>query len=228
MLLPYPVLRFLILIMRLNLTKSLCLLLLLSVLLGGVGCENFGGAGAGQFHTVVVDPGHGGHDYGGRARFGINEKDLALDTALRLRSELEHRGFKVVMTRTTDVFIPLDGRVAVSNATPDSIFVSIHYNWDRYRAGHGVETYYCSPSSGRLAANVLHELAGAYRTVDRGVKNGCWIRVLRKNRRPAILVECGFDSNPAENAILQTSAGRQSIAEAIASGIQAERNGRNP
>jgi N-acetylmuramoyl-L-alanine amidase len=192
------------------------------------GCESYGPLGAGAFSTVVVDPGHGGHDFGGRAVSGRNEKDLALDTAKRLKTNLERRGFRVIITRNADYFIPLDQRIAVSNSTPGCIFVSIHYNWDRGRSGHGVETYYCSPRSARLAANVQSELAGAYRTINRGVKNGCWIRVLRKNIRPAILVEGGFDSNPSENAILQSAAGRQRIAEAVARGIVAERQGRHP
>jgi N-acetylmuramoyl-L-alanine amidase len=190
-------------------------------------CESYG-PGAGAFTTVVVDPGHGGHDRGAKARFGLYEKDLALDTALRLRDCLQKRGFRVVMTRTTDVFIPLDRRVAISNATPGAIFVSVHYNWDRGRSGHGVETYTCSARSSRLAQNVERNLSSAYRTLDRGVKRGCWIRVLRKNLRPAILVECGFVSNSSDNSVAQTAQGRQAIAESIARGIAAERAGRNP
>lgn len=193
-----------------------------------VSCENFGTPGAGEFHTVVVDPGHGGHDHGGRSRFGMDEKDLALDTAIRLQRNLQQHGFHVIITRSTDTFIPLDERVAISNRAFDSIFVSVHYNWDRGRSGHGVETYFCSPRSQRLAANVQSSLSRAYPTSNRGVKHGCWIRVLRKNTRPAILVEGGFDSNPSENAVLQSASGRQRIADAIAAGIIAERQGRRP
>jgi len=202
-----------------------CLALL--VVFFAASCENYG-PGAGAFTTVVVDPGHGAHDQGGKSRFGLNEKDLALDTALRLRDCLQKRGFRVVMTRSTDVFIPLDQRVAISNSTPGAIFVSIHYNWDRGRSGHGVETYACSSRSFRLAQNVERELSCAYRTLDRGVKRGCWIRVLRKNLRPAILVECGFVSNSSDNSVAQSAQGRQAIAESIARGIAAERVGRNP
>jgi N-acetylmuramoyl-L-alanine amidase len=184
--------------------------------------------GAGAFGTVVVDAGHGGWDRGGIARTGMNEKDLALDTAKRLKSALQWRGYHVIMTRTNDTFIPLDNRVAVANRTFNSIFVSVHYNWDRGSSGHGVETYYCSPRSQRLAANVQRKLASAYSTRSRGVKRGCWIRVLRKSTRPAILVECGFNSNPFENAQLQKGSVRQRIADAIANGIVAERRGQRP
>jgi N-acetylmuramoyl-L-alanine amidase len=75
---------------------------------------------------------------------------------------------------------------------------------------------------------VERDLSCAYRTLDRGVKRGCWIRVLRKNLRPAILVECGFVSNSSDNSVAQSAQGRQAIAEAIARGIAAERSGRNP
>jgi len=175
--------------------------------------------GLGNFGTVVVDAGHGGWDRGGISRAGMNEKDLALDTAKRLKSALQWRGYHVIMTRTNDTFIPLDTRVEISNRTFNAIFVSVHYNWDKGSSGHGVETYYCSPKSRRLAASVESSLARAYPTANRGVKNGCWIRVLRKNLKPAILIECGFVSNYGENAFLQTSSGRQRVADAIARGI---------
>ncbi len=209
-----------------RLTLLACIALAAAFALAG--CESFHPLGAGAFNTVVVDPGHGGHDFGGRAMAGRNEKDLALDTSIRLKKNLERRGFRVIITRNADYFIPLDQRIAISNRTSGAIFVSIHYNWDRGRSGHGVETFYCSPRSLRLAANVQRELAGAYRTRNRGVKRGCWIRVLRKNIRPAILVEGGFNSNPSDNAVLQSAAGRQRIADAVARGIIAERSGRRP
>jgi N-acetylmuramoyl-L-alanine amidase len=181
------------------------------------------GAGIGTFGTVVVDAGHGGWDRGGISRAGMNEKDLALDTAKRLKSALQWRGYRVIMTRTNDNFIPLDTRVAIANRTFNAIFVSVHYNWDKGSSGHGVETFYCTPRSQRLAANVQKNLARAYPTLNRGVKRGCWIRVLRKNAKPAILVECGFVSNYSENAFLQKGSGRQRIADAIARGISGGR-----
>ena len=78
-------------------------------------------------NTVVLDPGHGGHDNGAMSRYGY-EKDFALDVALRTRKLLEAQHYKVVMTRSNDVFIPLKQRAAVANHLPDSIFISIHFN----------------------------------------------------------------------------------------------------
>jgi len=82
---------------------------------------------SGKVQTIVLDPGHGGFDKGAASTFG-NEKTYALDVARQLRPLLQAKGFKVVMTRETDVFIPLEVRARIANATKDSIFVSIHFN----------------------------------------------------------------------------------------------------
>jgi N-acetylmuramoyl-L-alanine amidase len=78
-----------------------------------------------------------------------------------------------------------------------------------------------------LAANIQKEIIRAYRTNNRGVKPGRFY-VLRNNKRPAVLVELGFLSNPSENAALQNSYTRQKLAEAVARGILAEKSGRIP
>ena len=93
------------------------------------GCVSPYKQGAGKFDTVIIDAGHGGHDRGGRAVSGSPEKVLALDTARRLAAILRTKGFRVIETRTRDVFVPLGSRVASCNSTGSSIFVSIHYNW---------------------------------------------------------------------------------------------------
>ena len=91
------------------------------------------------FTTVVVDPGHGGHDSGARGVFG-NEETYTLDTSLRLARLLQARGLKVLMTRTRDSYPSLPQRVAAANAAPSSIFVSVHFNSGGSNA-QGVETY---------------------------------------------------------------------------------------
>jgi len=188
----------------------------------GAGCQFAGTLGPGRFNTVVIDAGHGAHDSGARAVRGTSEKVVALDTAKRVAAILRRRGFWVIETRTTDVFIPLGRRVAISKGTRNSVFVSIHYNWARRSAARGVETFYYSPQSQVLAQKVQRELSLSYATPNRGVKRRGFY-VLRKNSRPAILVECGFLSNPFDNAIAQNASKRQRIAEAIARGIIAAR-----
>jgi len=204
-------------------------LLLLGLGLLLTGCESTSPyqRGAGDFNTVVLDAGHGGHDRGARARSGKNEKDVALDTTRRLKPLLERQGFRVIMTRNSDYFVTLDRRVEISNRYRDAIFVSIHYNWARRRGASGTETFYHTPQSRRLAANIQREIARVYPAPNRGVKNARFY-VLRNNRRPAVLLELGFLSNDSDNRQVQQASVRQRQAEAIARGIAAERRGRRP
>jgi N-acetylmuramoyl-L-alanine amidase len=90
---------------------------------------------------VVIDAGHGGHDPGAHGN-GINEAELTLDVALRLQALLEKSGVEVVMTRDTDVFIPLEERTAIANREGADLFLSIHANASRNAAAHGIETYF--------------------------------------------------------------------------------------
>lgn len=203
------------------------LLLLLTVLLLP-GCALFEqGATLSNFRTVVIDPGHGGYDNGARACKGMPEKMLTLDTARRVKPLLEARGYKVVMTRSTDVFIPLGGRTGIANSRTDCAFVSIHYNSSPRRAANGVETYYYDRRSSPLAANILREIAPCYGSHSRGVKYAGYY-VLHHNQRPATLIELGFVSNPAENSKLQDPKVRQILAERIAAGIAKGHGGRAP
>jgi N-acetylmuramoyl-L-alanine amidase len=92
---------------------------------------------------IVIDAGHGGHDPGAIGPGGYQEKDLVLDVALRLEKILRaDLGADVVMTRATDVFIPLEERTAIANAKGADLFLSIHANSSRSRAARGIETYF--------------------------------------------------------------------------------------
>lgn len=190
------------------------------------GCASFFDDGAGNFNTVIVDAGHGGHDRGGRSVAGSPEKVHALDIANRVAAGLRRAGFRVIMTRDRDAFIPLGTRTAISNRTPNSIFVSIHLNWARRRTAAGLETYYHSSQSRRLAANIQREITRTYRTTNRGVKRANFY-VLRQNRRPAVLIELGFLSNPYEARLMEKASHRQRLADAIVRGIIEERRGRS-
>ena len=81
----------------------------------------------GNVQTVVLDPGHGGHDKGQVSRYGA-EKDFALDVARKLRTILQAKGLKVIMTREGDYFVPLEVRAKIANSARNSIFVSVHFN----------------------------------------------------------------------------------------------------
>lgn len=173
------------------------------------------------FHTVVIDPGHGGMD-SGVARNHLQEKNLALDVALRLRPKLDAAGFHTVMTRTTDVFIPLETRAAISNAHSEVFFVSVHFNDSPKRSIHGATVYYFSPLAAPIARAISNSLGTI--TTNRGIMTARF-RVLRKNHYPAVLVECGFVSNRAEAARCAQADFREALARCIAQAIVQERFG---
>jgi N-acetylmuramoyl-L-alanine amidase len=105
---------------------------------------------------IVLDPGHGGHDPGVHGN-GINESELVLDVSLRLKKLLENQpGMDVVMTRDTDVFIPLEQRTAIANREGADLFLSIHANASRNVKARGVETYFLN-----FAANPEAEAVAA-------------------------------------------------------------------
>ncbi|OHE76871.1 MAG: hypothetical protein A3F67_06005 [Verrucomicrobia bacterium RIFCSPHIGHO2_12_FULL_41_10] len=194
------------------------LLVLCLFLLPGCALFEPEGSNLTNFHTVVLDAGHGGYDHGTVAVSGKEEKLLTLDLAERLKPLLEEKGYHVIMTRSNDTFIPLGERTAIANAHPDAIFVSLHFNSSPNRSASGIETYYYNRASQRLASNIFRELLPVYKAHHRGVKHAVYY-VLHHNRRPATLLELGFISNRRENIILQNSTTRQHLAEHIAQGI---------
>jgi len=170
------------------------------------------------FRTVVIDAGHGGHDTGARSRWGGLEKNAALDTALRLDPKLRAAGFNTVLTRRGDYFIPLGQRTRISNGQDNAIFVSLHYNAAKNRSAHGVETFYLSKPSRKIAANIQSAICSLPGVNSRGVKTAnFW--VLRRNEYPAVLVEGGFFTNPREAARCANPAYREALAGAIAGAI---------
>jgi N-acetylmuramoyl-L-alanine amidase len=169
--------------------------------------------------TIVIDAGHGGFDRGGIPRQSVAEKTMTLDVALRLRSILEKSGYRVVMTRDRDVFVPLGTRVAIANSYRNGIFVCIHFNSATRSGANGIETYFYSRDSLALASAIHYNLIGNTPTPNRGVRRRGYF-VLRKTRVPAVLVECGFLTNPTEARNSQSSGYRQNLAENIARGIR--------
>ncbi len=110
--------------------------------------------------TVVLDPGHGGHDTGAVGPSGLLEKDVVLDLALRLRRLLRDRlGVRVIMTRTEDIFIPLQERTAIANRAKADFFVSLHMNGAAKRGAVGFETFYFTrePSDNDARASAQRE-----------------------------------------------------------------------
>src|SRR5213596_3896650 len=175
--------------------------------------------GDGSPVTVVIDAGHGGYDRGGIPGQRIAEKDMTLDVAQRLRNVLAASGYRVVMTRDSDVFVPLGGRVAIANSYRNAIFVCIHFNATGRSGASGIETYFYSRASLPLASAIHYYVTGGAPSANRGVRPRGYY-VLRRTSIPAVLVECGFLTNPTEAAYAQSASYRQKLAEEIASGVR--------
>jgi len=135
--------------------------------------------------TVVIDAGHGGYDRGGIPGQRVAEKEMTLDVAQRLKKVLADNGYRVVMTRDSDVFVPLGTRVAIANSYANSIFVSVHFNSAKRSGASGIETYFYDRESLPLASAIHYFVAGGAPSSNRNVRRRGYY-VLRKNRNPAV------------------------------------------
>jgi N-acetylmuramoyl-L-alanine amidase len=111
--------------------------------------------GISKIRRIVIDPGHGGHDPGAVGPSGLQEKDVVLAVGLKLRDLLKDElGLDVVMTRSTDVFIPLEERTAIANKVNADLFLSVHANAAPNRHAAGIETYYLNLAKTEKAAQL--------------------------------------------------------------------------
>ncbi|MDN7240387.1 SH3 domain-containing protein [Planococcus sp. N028] len=168
--------------------------------------------------TIVLDPGHGGHDGGTVGARGTNEKDLTLKTAESLSHYLRSAGADVVMTRQSDVYVDLRKRVANGHLVAADAFISIHYDGVVDNSVHGFTTYYMHSYQQELGEFVNAGLAGKLSLKGRGVRHGNYL-VLRENQQPAVLVELGYLSNYNEERIVATSQFRDQAALGLYTGI---------
>jgi len=168
--------------------------------------------------TIVIDAGHGGYDPGAVSGSRL-EKDDNLKMALAVQRKLQDKGHKVIMTRSTDEFIPLVERSAISNNNNADIFVSIHRNASDDKSSNGFETFVQTnspPINTTYAKNVHNEIVNVGVQTDRGVKQGNY-SVLRNTNAPAMLLELGFISNDKDNELFDQHL--DAYAAAIAQGI---------
>jgi N-acetylmuramoyl-L-alanine amidase len=149
----------------------------------------------GRIHLgkIVIDPGHGGKDPGASGPGGLDEKDAVLDIGRRLRDALSAEGVKVIMTRSSDVFIPLETRADIANREGADLFVSIHANANRARSLRGFEVYYISPvvSDSKRALSSMKEdrlrIDGAdVLSLTPGLKTILWDMTYAYDRRESI------------------------------------------
>lgn len=173
---------------------------------------------AGKYTTVIIDPGHGGKDRGAKWG-GISEAYLNLKVATKVEALLKAKKIPVRMTRRSDVYLSIDQRAAVANRYKDAIFVSIHFNAHTNTSIKGVETFYASATGKRIAANIQSRVSSHTKTRNRGIKYGMGFAVLNKTKCPAVLVECGFISNPYERSRCAQSWYQSLAARGIVEGI---------
>ena len=210
---------------------------------------------ADSIDTIVLDPGHGGHDNGAMSPFG-NEKTFTLDVANRARMLFLQMGYKVYMTRNSDEFIPLEDRVRFANRFPNALFISIHFNSGG--AGTGLETYTLAPrgvpsmmadgprvsdlqecpGNSRDAENMalataahaslmVHLRSFDHGMYDRGIKRARFV-VIRDITIPGVLVEGGFLSNLYDAKLIANPEYRQGMATSIFQAVQTYRRAVGP
>jgi len=203
----------------------------------------------GTNRVIVIDPGHGGANLGTRSVLdGRFEKEFTLDWAKRLAPLLEQEGWRVFLTRTSDVYVTNSDRVVFAESHHADLFISLHFNStsDRNEKTGGLETYCITPTGMpstltrgfadlwsenlpnnffdtqnlQLAARIHGALLRATGIEDRGVRHSRFDTVLRGQKRPAILIEGGYLSNPHEAAKIENPDYRQKLAEAIADALK--------
>lgn len=173
---------------------------------------------------VVLDAGHGGKDSG--TNFGnLLEKRVNIITALLTKKCLESLGYRVIMTRCRDVFVPLPRRAEIAAQVKADIFVSIHFNSSTNKQAAGIEVYYYSSkplprnrASQQLANYVLSQLIDQTGANSRGVKTGNF-HVIRETIMPAILIEGGFITNQQERGKIRQRKYLEQVALGVAQGI---------
>jgi N-acetylmuramoyl-L-alanine amidase len=198
--------------------------------------------------VIVIDPGHGGSNTGTHSVLdGRFEKEFTLDLALRLKPLLETNGWKVFLIRGSDTYMANSNRVTFATTRHADVYISLHFNSaapDTRQAG--LETYcytptgmpstvtrgYSDPWSEKLSSNefdaqnlqlavkLQDSLAQAIGMKDRGVRHVRYIEVLRNQKCPAVLIESGYLSNPAEARLIESGEYREKLAEAIASALK--------
>ena len=203
----------------------------------------------GTNRIIVIDPGHGGANSGTTSVLdGRLEKEFTLDWAKRLAPLLETNGWKVFLTRTSDVYVTNANRVVFAETHHADLFISLHFNStpNRDKKTGGLETYCITPTGMpstltrgfsdpwaeqlpnnafdaqnlQLAVRIHDAVLRATGIEDRGVRHSRFETVLQGQNRPAILIEGGYLSNPAEAKKIESPEYRQKLAEAVAEALK--------
>ncbi len=166
-----------------------------------------------RHHRLVIDAGHGGIDGGATSCTGVLESKLNLEIALKMRDIAHLLGFETVMIRTTDVSVYTQGntiasqkvsdlkeRVRIANETEGGILISIHQNTFSDSRYGGAQVFYSGSEESKTLANKLQTAFPG----KRPSKSAKGVYLMEHIEVPGVLIECGFLSNPTEEALLRT------------------------
>jgi N-acetylmuramoyl-L-alanine amidase len=192
---------------------------------------------------VVLDPGHGGKDTGAVGTRKVYEKLAVLSIAQRVKAHLEEKKIPVRLTRSTDTFIPLKERSQIAATAGADLFISIHADGAADSSAHGVETFIMTAAgydssnhygqggdksskkgnqndaaNAVLGFSIQSNLVKTTKRSDRGLRRARF-SVLKLAPCPSALVECGFLTNPEEEALMIDASYRESCARGISNGI---------
>lgn len=184
--------------------------------------------------VIVIDPGHGGADPGAQ-NSGLKEKDINLDISIRLRKILESKGCIVILTREVDkdFYLPgfvlgrmakraeLDNRINMATENNADLFISVHTNSFPRPNTYGMETYYhLNSSPGKALAELIQKQLTQLQSDNKRKSKAGDYYLINQSKMPAVIVEVGFISNPRERNLLLSNNYRDSIADAIGTGIE--------
>ena len=185
---------------------------------------------------VILDAGHGGEDSGACGGDGSLEKNINLSIALEMGAQLSEQGYTVIYTRTEDKMLyspeenvkglrkisDLKNRVKVAAQYPEALFVSIHTNSFGDARYSGLQVYYSTntPSSRLLAQNIQQSVREKIQNENsRTVKSGEKLYLLKNIQNPAVIIECGFMSNPEECKKLSEKEYQKQLSFSVVCGI---------
>lgn len=185
-------------------------------------------------HTIIIDPGHGGEDGGAVSCTGQQESGINLNISLRFNDLIHLLGYQSRMTRKNDTAIyttgdtiiqkktsDLKNRVAIVNSVPNSVLISIHQNDFPEKQYYGAQVFYAKTEHSQELAELIQ--AQFLRSLNPGstrqAKEGEGIYLLKKTQAPSVLVECGFLSNPEEEALLRTPDYQKKICCVLAAAV---------
>lgn len=171
-------------------------------------------------YTVVIDPGHGGHDPGATGASGDFEREFTLTLALKVFELLQEEPmFEPLLTRSDDTHVELEDRAAFANEWEADVLVSIHGNTYTDPSVEGTETLYHNENSILLAQTLQQEVVKAMGFRDRGVKEQ-QLKVLSLTEMPSALIEIGYMTNAEQEAYMRSSDGQAIAAQAIVDGLK--------